>query len=233
MRMPKVPIRADLVEGLLEIGQTRAEATLLLMTMVRSSVECARELLRDSRWMVQPLPTAADTLRLVLGIMTFDELRPVISQKPDLPGFLVNAVKSNDPIAIVCLGSICKRIEISETILAPLSRMHFFTTLCHTVRPMADRGLLPLGIVVVSLFAKAGFCNDFLDITSFLKDCLSSANTAVARNALVALGVLSRYEDCVVYFKRLRIDADVRELFTNASDRTKVQKFLQNLQVYS
>jgi serine/threonine protein kinase len=233
MRMQTVPIRADLIEALLDIAQTRAEATLLLITMVRNSVECARVLLRDSRWMVQPLPTLDETLRLFLAIMSFDELRDAISQRPEVPGFLLNEVRANDPAAIVCLGSICKRIEISEAIIGSLSRMHFFTALCHTVRPMADRGLLHLGIAIVSLFATHGFCTDFLDITSFLKDCLSSANAAVARNALVALGVLSRYRDCAVYFKRLRIDADVRELFTDDADRKKVQKFLQNLQAQS
>jgi hypothetical protein len=230
LRFPRLPARLSLFPPLLSLAETYIEATLILLDLVNTSQEGASGLIATSKWLTRNLPTFEDTLRLFLAVMKWKRIRPAISKMAEFPAFLLAIVQSNDECALICMGSICKRLVLRRVVFRSVKKLRFFPALSEMVHKFVDSQISYLGIDILTMFALIGYCKDYLDFIPVLGKYLRAAEPNVARSAFLSIYVLSRYRQCAIQFKKRRIDRSVRAIVTGESEAKKVNRFLANIQ---
>lgn len=233
LRMKTVPPSRELISQLLRMAELSQEATLLLLKIVKDSNEAAKLMLQKTQWMTKELPTAAETLRLVLGVMKFQNTRAYISSVPELPKFLLLLVNSQDKVCLVCLGSICKRLQFSQELLDEVLRLRFFEYLFKAVDSMDDIIITQLSLNLITQFARVGYSKEYLSLGERLRECINSGDERLAKSALGALCALSNHGPCAKLFKNMRIDEEVWNIFTNPNDKPKVMKLANAIRRFS
>ena len=228
MRLKRIPPEKELIYSLLSLAQTHKEATLLLLKILKTSVDCAKTMLLKPKWMTRELPTASDTMRLFLSIMKFKNIRSYVSTIAEVPEFLSLLINADDHICLVSLPSICKRLQFTKDTLQTLANAHFFPKLFEVVDELNDPIITQTSLDVVAQFANVGYLKDFLLIADKLKDYLQD-DAPISRSAFNVLCALSNYPPCARLFKQMNLDEDVYETFTAQSAQIKVRKFIANL----
>jgi hypothetical protein len=229
LRFPQLHAQLDLFPPLLSLAETCIEATLVLLNLVTTSQEGARGLIASSNWLIRNLPTFQDTLRLILAVMKWEGIRQAISQMAEFPEFLLAVVRSNDECALVCMGSICRRLVLGEVVLASVKKLGFFVALCEMLRNFAANQIAYLGIDTLTMFALIGYCEDYLELVPVLGEYLRAADPRTVRSAFISMYVLSGYKECAVQFRKRKLDLDVKTIVTGENEAKKVKKFLANI----
>ena len=233
LRMRKVAPHKELVQRLLKLAEVSEEATLLLLKILKDSADAAKIMLQKTDWLAKELPTPAETLRLVLAMMKFKNVRSYLSSVPQIPAFLAMLVNSQDKVCLVCLGSVCKRLDFTQESIQALLRLHFFENLFNDVDTMHDDIITQLSMNVVTQFARIGYTKEYLQLGDRLRDYVNSNDERIARSALAALCALANHAPCAHLFKDMHLDEDVWNIFTNPNDKPKVVKFINALKHFS
>jgi hypothetical protein len=229
LRFQQLPVRLELFPPLLSLAKTRIEATLTLLNLATTSEEGARGLIATSTWLLRNLPTFQDTLRLFLAAMKWERLREAVSRMADIPQFLLAIVRSNDERALICMGSICKRLVFRDVIFGSLKELRFFRALYEMVDNFVNSEISYLGVDVLTMFALIGYCEDYLDFTPILGEYLRAADPNVSRTAFISMYVLSEYRECAEQFKQRSFDRYVKSIVTGENEARKVRRFLANV----
>jgi hypothetical protein len=230
LRVKVISPLPDLIRSLVRLTRENGEATLVLLRLIGDSSEAAELVISVPNWLHPKLPTLTDSMRLVLAVIKYNHLRAPLSSLPGMYDLLHHIIVSGDPVAMACLGSITKRLELTDQSFTAFARLRFVRDMVDAVLRLRDDAMTQLAIEVVTLLGMKGYLTDFLDITGFLADCLRAENEGMARTAFIAFFVLSRHPECAVAFQKLALENDIRRRFGNDRDRKKVNRFFANLQ---
>ena len=226
LRMKTIPPDTELIYSLLNLAQTHKEATLVLLKMIQSSIECAKAMIAKPKWISRKLPTTTDTMRLFLGIMRYKNIRSQVSTVPQIPEFLLALITTEDRVCLIALPSICKRLQFTKDTLQTMTNLHFFTRLFESVDELDDTIITQTSLDIVTRFASIGYTRDFLLIADKLKEYIQE-ETHIARSAFNAICALNKYPACARLFREIGLEEDVCEIFTGQGDRLKVLEFLR------
>ncbi|OHT12520.1 hypothetical protein TRFO_17555 [Tritrichomonas foetus] len=229
LRMKDVEPAAEIIYPLIHIAGTHIEATLLLLKMLKNP-EAAKIMLLKPHWLFKTLPTIQDTLRLFLSVMIHSSMREFISNLDALPEFLTSLMRSNDKACVICLGSIVKRLKLSQNILPKLVRLQFFTAVLESFVVFKEEIVTALTLNVLAHLASIGYANEYLMFTDRLKSYIWSQDVRVSRGAFLALYAMSFFPQCAMKYRELRIDKDVSEIFVRENEQKRVRIFLKNVE---
>jgi hypothetical protein len=217
------------VAALLELAERSNEATLVLLKLAASSMDGAALLIATPDWPHKFLPKLVDTVRLMLAIMAWEALRDRVSQMPDLPAFILAIVQSQSEQEILCLGAICKRLTISQQTLNAIKQLGFFRVLLRMIQSFGAQSIRYIGIDLLTMFALVGDCDDYLEFIPILRESLTAREERIQRSTFLAIYVLSRFRDCALQFKKLRLDKAVKQVVIGEHEAKKVAKFVQTV----
>jgi hypothetical protein len=230
LRLPKIPVKQELVNSLLGLAERNREATLVLLKLATSSLDGSALLVDTPDWLHKFLPELLDTIRLVLAIMAWETLRDRVSRMSDLPAFMLAIVQSHSQQEILCLGSICKRLTMNEDTLEAVRQISFFGALLKMIQSLNGSPVRYIGIDLVTMFALVDDCDEYLEFIPILKEALIARDDKVQRSTFLAFYVLSRFRNCVLQFKKLRLDQMVRQVVIGEAQAKRVAKFVQTVE---
>lgn len=231
LRMAEIPINQEIIWACLDLARNHIEGTLLLLRLL-NKLETGKILLSRTNWILEPLPTLTDTLRLMLVMMKHKSLRPYISSLEELPEFLMKLASCGNKSNLVCMSSIIKRLNISQDMVSVMEEKGYFKLLHQIISIFNDEVVSTLCIDVIRVFASVGFSDDFLLFSSDLKSFLYKGSR-LSRTSFLGLYTLSFHQKCAIHFQQMKINEDVIELFKEAIDEDKVNDFLRNLKTFS
>ena len=228
VRMKDVMIRSDLAGRLVTMAQSNVEAALFLLKMLAKSENWCKMLLEDSGWMVLELPTLEYTLKIFLVVMSYANLRPVISNLANLPEFLTLLARTKDQVMAVAICSICTKLTFSKEAMAGFVRQKFLQLMFAITEYFNNDAITEQVFLVVGHLSTFGYTKDFLLFAPKLKDLLYS-DPRTSKVAFETLFKLSSHEPCARLFLNMRLNEDVQELFVSLNERPKVKQFCSNL----
>lgn len=220
---------SEVILPLLKISESHNEATIVLLKFAKN-IEAAKFLLSKPIWLTKKLPTIQDTLKVFLTVMTHASLRDAISTIDVLAEFFTYLIKSKDPMCVIALRSILKRLSLEKKIISNLIERNFFNHLLNSFSTYRDDNVTISILNIISYLAAVSESAEYLKFSDHLKNFIWCNNANVAHNAFTCLYTLSFYPRCARLFKEMNLDKDVTEVFVSENENQKVQEFLKNLE---
>ena len=217
----------ELILTLLEIAQTKAKATLILM---KASLDptVANVILGRGKWLLTPLPIFTDTLRLFLSVFRHEDIRNKVVKFGNFIPFLklMTNIKNSGVITIIC--TILRRITISQELLDQMSIEGFIKEFTQVSLQLNDQVSLHAFLLFIDTLAKVGYSEEFIKACEKVSD-LTQNDRHLNQIASYVAATLCKYEECAKKMKKLRLDL----FFQNNLDDPQIakggQKFLRTL----
>ena len=192
--------------GLLKkIARKNVRATLVLLT-IADSPKSANIILSDYKWLNYELPTAIDTLRLFLALFKHKELRPIISELPNLFSFLTHVIQDRQPPTLAIVSTIVRKLNLSREIINQMSDSGFlqdFITITNSCNDdIADQSLFALFGTIMTY----DYVPEYLKVCDIISDTIMTHSKLKAIATQIAIG-FCQYPKCIKRMKEKRLDA--------------------------
>jgi serine/threonine protein kinase len=219
LRLKQYPVSQTLGRALVARSLRDARTFEVLWRFADQSLECARILLRHSKWMQS---ASIESLRLLLVCFKYSELRPVIAGLSQFWSFLAHIAALGGDQVLSAIAIVLRRCSLDQTRIMSLSRNLFFHKFYESIKQISDKMTLLAANALLDEIARNGFTTDFNFFIPILQRQLAMKNqlTTAAIAVLVTfschtqLAAAFRSTQLVQYFQALRKVASLEKQAT-------------------
>lgn len=198
---------------LLKAARTNEKATLLILNLCSQSIENAEMILNDtSGWLADPegLPTMADTLRIFLCLLKYEDLREQIAETPDLIDFLKNVINddnfSKKSVTLGMVSTIIKRMKLEKGLVIALSKNGFLTSFLDVAKSCNDELAVKSALTLFSTLTPIVYVPEYLRVCDMVSREIIADGPLRDLAYQVAAG-FCLHQKCVNRMKEKRLDA--------------------------
>ena len=193
LRTDKYPVSKTFFRSIADKTVSKPKLSRVLLKFAGQQTETARIASLTTKWMNY---ANSASYKLMLLLFADDESRPRIIFSKNLPQFLSKSLKYCTNDVLLSLGTVLRRIVLSQQFIDRLDDANFFMILLDVMKNIdhSDQPLMHGAFLILDTLIKGGFSSNyrhFLDfLASFLKE--SNANTKQAALIFVSLSSHSR-----------------------------------------
>jgi hypothetical protein len=143
------------------------------------------------------------TVNLFCHVFAHVDLRPqIVTRERELAQFLLGTRGLGDDALVPIVCTIVRRLDISPTLLAKLSKNEFIDSFFHSARKTHEEFR---ALVVLAKFAEVTIFTGILELCDFVVELLRGENQRLANAAAHAALTMCRHQQCTTKFREARI----------------------------
>ena len=193
LRTEKYPVSKTFFRALAEKSTSKPKLSRVLLKFAGQQKETAHIASLTTKWMNN---ANSASYKLMLILFANEETRPRIVFSKYFPQFLSKALKSCTQEVLLSLGTVLRRIVLSQQFIDRLDDASFFNYLLDIMKNMdhSNQPLMHGAFIILDTLIKAGFSSNYRHYLEFLAGFLkeSTQNTKQAALIFVSLSSHSR-----------------------------------------
>jgi hypothetical protein len=225
---PSVDLASVLVQRACAAPQGRMWA--VLIKYARESQAHAESVIGVEGWADASLANGDMSIRLLLAVFGWSQIRHFVAR---LPGFTGLLAKMIDPARTDLLHAICsilQRVPRDVGILMAMSRSGFLRQYLAVTLEAADAMAIRFGIIVVDVYAKVGFTEEWVTALRLFISLLQSRAPQLINELITVMTSLSTYRQTAMIMKDEGILQYFQSLTAYEQYAQAAKVFLANMQ---
>lgn len=216
-----------LISALFSIAENNVKGTLVLMKL-GCNLRPAQLILNYGQWLLEPLPTMIDTLRLFLVVLRHKELREQIVNSDDFINFLkaIIDIDRNGMVPITC--TIIRRVPLSKEFVTGLSRVGFLKKF-YEMDESGDDGLTQHSkLLLTDTICRVCYAKEYLIVCERISQIIQDREEFADAASLVAVR-LCKFPPCRDKMKELKLDLFFKRNRNDQKFASIAKKFLRSV----
>ncbi|OHT07105.1 hypothetical protein TRFO_05334 [Tritrichomonas foetus] len=229
---PPLTVDSTFLEMLLTIANSDARGSYVLFQIAQKE-ENAEMLVEDAEnlgWLKMSLPTAEDTLKLLLVVFQHKNLRDSVAHTPHFLRLLLAASKkTKDAGVLTVVCTMLRRVTFDRKISAEMKEIGFLATFFSRALDITENMAVHSGLLLADTLARVGFFSDFLEIAP--KVCEIAQDGGPLSNVAAQLAVdLAVYPKCIRVLRKEGMESFFKRKLKDQKLKRTAQKFFELLE---
>lgn len=196
---------ADLINSLVYCARTQVNANLVLVQMAHDE-NIARQLVRDSTWMVLDLPTKVDTIRLFAVVIGHQTLRDELSKKNETLTFLRSICELNTPGILSIFTTFVRRLPLDQQYIQLCSDYGLISSFFLYALQRSDDSSIHSSLLFIDTIARVSYVHDLINACDYVNRIITSGNGRNFTSAMRVACYLAQYPKCAARFQKLGLE---------------------------
>jgi hypothetical protein len=211
---------------LVRIAKTNEKAALVLLKLCESENN-ARSLAVNDFWICQPLPSVLDTLKVLFSVLTYPDLRSIVSNSKSVVDLLKMAAEDGKLPVISMLSGVVKRLVLTRKRVLEFSNKGIWEGILKAANECDSEASDRAMFSVFETVAKIGYTGELLTVCDVAIAEVSNLGGLryVAGNLIIEL---CKYEKCLERLKASEI-VDVYEKGVKKTGDKRLVKQMQKI----
>ena len=209
------------IQALLVASTHTEKGTLVLLELLQDD-RVATYFVDSTSWMLTKIPKIVDTLRVCLVVFRRRELRERFSDVPEIVPFLKTLIEQANMGMISIVGTIIRRMELSEAQIKDMSKRGLFKMFFSVAYKLNDDISMDAAFMLAHHISRICFIPELESFADKIADCAMSEER-LARTACFVAAELSRHEPC---YCRMATDG-LRDFFEDNINDPKLKSFAE------
>ena len=224
LKLQNYPPSKQLLDALVNAGAYSPHVPHILCRFCEAA-ENLGYMLQDFRWMTGPM-TASGSFLVALRIFTRGELRPYISESPNLPGLLSRVATERNPEELMAIATMVRRMTLNPALAQKFADSQFLDRYIKITMSSQNKELINSCLIVVDAVARTAFVTPLLLLIPYLPELLRGD---MALTALTTALVLSYHRQTNPTFQSIQFPQYVTQLTLPPEYERYRNDLLQNL----